>query len=246
MKYFLFIISILLSVYSMAGQKVKILASSSWTAAYVYAAGIGNVDILAPVDMIHPSEYELNLDDFKRINDADFIVYGGYEVALKELMKNSSVNKDKFIKINTGYKMENIKASVNLIAAKTKTLNTAQSNLDSIADAFSAAKKLIEDHNLKGKPVICHFFQKEFISEISMMPVYIFGPSPLEAYQIKEIADKDAVLIADNLHNPIAGPLTEIKKNIRKVNLINFPGTNKTRSLIDVINYNINQIIGSN
>jgi hypothetical protein len=230
----------------MAGQKVKILASSSWTAAYVYAAGIGNVDILAPVDMIHPSEYELNLDDFKRINDADFIVYGGYEVALKELMKNSSVNKDKFIKINTGYKMENIKASVNLIAAKTKTLNTAQSNLDSIADAFSAAKKLIEDHNLKGKPVICHFFQKEFISEISMMPVYIFGPSPLEAYQIKEIADKDAVLIADNLHNPIAGPLTEIKKNIRKVNLINFPGTNKTRSLIDVINYNINQIIGSN
>lgn len=246
MKYFLFIVSTFISVYSIAGQKVKIIASSSWTAAYVYAAGISNIDILAPVDMIHPSEYELNLNDFKRINDADFIVYGGYEVAFKELMKNNSVNKDKFIKINTGYKMENIKASVNLIAAKTNTLNAAQSNLDSIADAFSAAKKLIEDHNLKGKPVICHFFQKEFISEISMVPVYIFGPSPLEAYQIKEIADKDAVLIADNLHNPIADPLTEIKKNIRKVDLINFPGTNKTRSLIDVINFNIKQIIGSN
>lgn len=244
MKYFLFVISILLSVYSVAGQKVKILASSSWTAAYVYAAGIDDVDILAPVDMIHPSEYELNLNDFKRINDADFIVYGGYEVAFKELMKNNSVNKNKFIKINTGYNLETIKASVNLIASKTNTLNAARANLDSIASAFSSARKLIEDHNLNGKPVICHFFQKDFITETGMIPVYIFGPSPLEAYQIKEIADKNAVLIADNLHNPIADPIAEIKKNIRKVDLINFPGTNKTRSLIDVINFNINQIIG--
>ncbi len=245
MKYFFVAISLLVSIYSLAGQKVKVLASSSWTAAYVYAAGIDNVDILAPVDMIHPSEYELNLNDFKRINDADFIVYGGYEVAIKELMNNSSVNKEKFIRINTGYKMETIKASVNLIASKTNTLNVARFNLDSISNAFSAARELIENHNFKGKPVIVHFFQKDFITEIGMIPVYVFGPSPLESYQIKEIADKDAVLIADNLHNPIADPLIEIKKNIIKVDLINFPGTNKTRSLIDVINFNINRIIGN-
>ncbi len=245
MKYFLLFLSVLLSVNSIAGQKVKILASSSWTAAYVFAAGIDEVDILAPVDMIHPSEYELNLNDFKRISDADFIVYGGYEVALKELMKSNTVNKDKFIKINTGYKLETIKASVNLIASKTNTLNAAKANLNSIAIAFLDAGKLIKNNNLKGKPVISHFFQKDFITEIGMVPVYVFGPSPLEAYQIKEIANKDAVLIADNFHNPIADPINEIKKNIRKVELINFPGTNKTRSLIDVINFNINQIIGS-
>ncbi len=246
MRYFILIIFLLSSLLSISQDKLKVLASSSWTAAFAYAAGFDDVDILAPVEMVHPSEYELQINDFKRIKEADIIVYGGYEVAFRELDKGGNFDKKKFVRIVTSYNLKKIENSVMQIASLAGTQDKAKENLKSIEIVYNEARKLISEKGLEGKPVICHFFQEEFIMEIGMNPVNIFGPSPLEVYEISALAKIKAVLIIDNTHNPVAQPLVEINKKIRKVELINFPGVKNTRYLQDVINYNINQVINGN
>ena len=66
-----------------AGNYKKVVATSTWTAAYAYATGFENVAILAPATMLHPSEYELTPKEIKLLLNADLIVYAGYEVMSK-------------------------------------------------------------------------------------------------------------------------------------------------------------------
>ena len=245
MKFFFLFIVILLPVISNAQKEINIVASTSWTAAYVKAAGISNVDQLAPSSLEHPSEYELQIGDIEKIKKADFIVYAGYETVINQIQKSLKIDQNKFIKISTSYVESEIRTEILKIAEKTGTVNKAELSLKTIHQLFSEAKIDVEKCDLKGKPVIVHFFQAGFAKEIGLNPVAIFGPAPLESYNLVELANKKAVLIVDNIHNPIAQPLSEIKKGVRTVELLNFPGLFKTVTIEDVIRYNLLQIEGN-
>jgi len=244
MKLFLINILLLASILSFSQNPVKVLASNAWTAAYVRAAGIENVELLAPSDMLHPSEYELSIDDFKKVEQADLIVYAGYEIFMQELQKVSKFDKMKFLKIETGYAFDQISESIKKIASRTKTSELADKSIERIQKTFEEAKSDVKAKGLLNQPVIVHFFQQQFAREVGLNPVAVFGPAPLESYNLVELSGKNTVLIIDNIHNPISQPLTRIMKNVRCVELINFPGIKNTCSIEDVIRYNVKQLIG--
>jgi zinc transport system substrate-binding protein len=245
MKFTFLSLFFFISILSFSEGPIKVLASNSWTAAYVRAAGIENVELLAPSDMLHPSEYELSIDDFKKVDQADLIVFAGYEVVIQELQKMSNVDKSKFLKIETGYNFDKIAESIRRIASKTKTIDQAGKSIENIRKTFDVAKSEVKAKGLTNQPVIAHFFQEQFAREIGLNPVAIFGPAPLESYDLVELSGKKVVLIIDNIHNPVSQPLVEIVKNVRCVELINFPGIKNTRSIEDVIRYNVKQIVGN-
>lgn len=234
----------LLPFVSNAQKEIKIVASTSWTAAYVKAAGVLNVDQLAPSSLEHPSEYELQIGDIEKIKKADYIVYAGYETMIPVIQQSLKIDQNKFIKITTSYIESEIRTEVLKIAEKTNTIDKAERSLETIHKLFIEAKAEIEKDDLIGKPVIAHFFQTGFAKEIGLNPVAVFGPAPLESYNLSDLAKKDAVLIIDNLHNPIAQPLSEIKKGIKTIELLNFPGLYNTVSIEDVIKFNMRQIVG--
>jgi zinc transport system substrate-binding protein len=244
MKFKYFFILVLIPFMSQAQTQLNIIASTSWTAAYVKAAGVKNVDQLAPSSLEHPSEYELNIGDLEKIKNADFIVYAGYEVVIKQIQQSLKVDQNKFIKIETSYVESQIRSQVLKIAEKTNTVDKAELSLNAINQLFNEAKAEVEKSGLKGKPVIAHFFQDGFAKEIGLNPVAIFGPAPLESYDLSRLAKPEAVMIMDNYHNPIAQPLSEIKKGVKTVELLNFPGLFNTVTIEDVIRYNLRQIEG--
>jgi zinc transport system substrate-binding protein len=245
MKFYLIPVIILFPFVLQAQKGLNILASTSWTAAYAKAAGVQNIEQLAPSSLEHPSEYELQIGDIEKIKKADFIVYAGYETVISQIRQSLKIDQNKFIKIETSYIESQIRAEVIKIAEKTNTLEKAELSLGSIRQLFSKAKAEIEKNGMKGQPVITHFFQEGFAIEIGLDPVAVFGPAPLESYNLSELAKKDVVLIIDNLHNPIAQPLSEIKKGTRTVELLNFPGLFNTVTIEDVIRYNMMQVLGS-
>jgi zinc transport system substrate-binding protein len=244
MKFYIISIFILLPFILQAQKGLHILASTSWTAAYIKAAGVQNIEQLAPSSLEHPSEYELQIGDIEKIKKADFIVYAGYETVISQIQQSLKIEQNKFIKIETSYIESQIRSEVLKIAEKMNTVDKAELSLGAIEKIFSLAKTEIEKNRMKGQPVIAHFFQAGFAKEIGLNPVAVFGPAPLESYNLSELARKDAVLIIDNLHNPIAQPLSEIKKGIRTVELLNFPGLFNTVTIEDVIRYNLDQIVG--
>jgi hypothetical protein len=225
------------------GQK-NILASTSWIAAYLQLAGAENVETLAPATMLHPAEYELTLLDMKKVRNASAIVYSGYEVMAPKIVESIKGTGVKSIKVKTSYIYSEIEKEVMAIASEIGDTSVARKNLKQLKSAFDDGRKQVEQAGLKGQPVLVHFFQQQIVSELGLVAVGVFGPAPVEAFQIKKLAGSKARFIVDNYHNPVAQPLTEALK-LKTAQLINFPGQDGTVSLEDVVRRNCAVICAS-
>ena len=222
-------------------KQIEVLATTSWTAAFAKSAGAIQVETLAPSSLLHPSEYELQVSDIQKIKNAKFIVYGGYEVMMKEIMEIIDTTQQQLIQINTGYSLKKLSNAIHKIGFELNTSDIAQQNIDSLQVLVLNFKQLIAHLPKDKQQVSCHFFQQDLVRETGLEVINTFGPQPLEAYDFKALNDDRIDLIIDNVHNPIAKPLEEVLK-VKRIELINFPGVNETESLMDVLNYNLSAI----
>ena len=220
-----------------------VVATSSWTAAYAEAAGAKNIIILAPFEMEHPSEYELRPSDIPKLMNAKVIIYAGYEVMAERLKKGLDIPEEKLLLVSTDYLYETIEKSVLNIASKLGTENIARKNLADIRKVFDEGRIAVEEKSMSGQPVIVHRFQASLVKELGLVPVITFGPSAPEATEIANVSKTQASLITDNIHNPVGQPLKEVLPNARYEQLLNFPGLKGTKSLTDVIRYNVSLIV---
>ncbi len=221
----------------------SVIATTSWTAAYALAAGATDISVLAPYEMVHPSEYELRPGDIGRLTKSTLIVYAGYEVMIDQIKAGLKIPEEKMLKISTSYNFAEIETSVMLIAKRLGTEPLAKKNLEEIKQLLLTGRNEVQKRGLDKQSVLVHFFQESFAKEIGINPSMIFGPAPPEPKQILEMARTNAVLILDNAHNPVGGSAKEILKNREYKLLLNFPGLHKTRTIADVIRYNIDQLI---
>lgn len=221
----------------------QVVATNAWTAAYALAAGATDVTVLAPYEMVHPSEYELRAADIERLTKAKFIVYAGYEVMMEEVKTGLEIPAEKLVQITTSYHADQIENSVMMLAKKLGTENLAAGNCKEIRQLLEKGRAAVTNSKFAGQPALVHFFQESFASEINIIPTLVFGPSPPEPRQILEMAKSGAILVLDNAHNPVAGMMIEILDSCEYRLLLNFPGMYHTRTLADVIRYNTDQII---
>jgi hypothetical protein len=222
---------------------LNIIVTSSWTAAYAQLAGIDEFKILAPSDIQHPSEYELQIEDIKNLREADLIICGGYEIMMERIRTGLQIDPDKILQIKTDYIEDNIAMSVRAIAELTGSGGQAERNLSTLQELFESSRRKIEDAGLAEIPIVAQFFIGPLAQELELNIAGIFGPRQLEAFDIQELMKLDFELILDNAHNPSARPLAESKKDVPVAYLINFPGKGNTKTLEDVIRYNVEMII---
>ena len=220
-----------------------VVATSSWTAAYAQAAGAENVVVLAPFNMAHPSEYELRPGDIPKLMNATVIVYAGYEVMTEQLQKGLDLSPDKLCLISTEYSYETIAQSVMELAFRLGTENIARENLLEIRGVFDEGKKTVKEKKMEGQRVVVHRFQSSLARELGLEPVVIFGPATPEVSEIAAVSKVNAFLILDNRHNPVGQPFREVIPYALYKQLLNFPGHLGTKTLSDVIRYNVSQIV---
>lgn len=239
------IYSVLMLVGCHPPEQASVIATSSWTAAYVKAAGVTDMSVLAPADMQHPSEYELDIDDIERLRQAELIVCGGYEIMMERIRGGLEIDPDKILEIKTDYNLENMRSSVMTIARRIGNLDLARKNIDEIEIAFAGSRDLVYQAGMGEQPVLVQFFIQPFARQLDMKITGIFGPRSLEAFDIRELMNREFTLILDNAHNPLSAPLVESRRGVKVAYLINFPGTGGTETLADVIRYNTEQILGT-
>ena len=239
--YFLFLIPGICS----AQKHLKVVVTSSWTAAYLELAGVTEYEIMAPYNMQHPSEYELQIDDIKKLKDADLIVCGGYETMMEKIRTGLQIDPDKILQVKTDYNLTHIKSSVQSIANKTGTSEIAQKNLTDIEELIEESRNMIKAERINEVPVLVQFFLKPISEELDLNISGIFGPRQLEAFDIQDLMKYEFEIIIDNAHNPSGQPLAESRENVKIVYLMNFPGMNNTHSIEDVIRENVQMIINT-
>ncbi len=200
----------------------KIIATNSWTAAFVSASG-SEADQIASSSMTHPPEYELKPSDVIKIRDADLLVYAGYEIMMKSVFESFPKPADQLLKINTGYAPGVVEESVTAIAEKTGTMDRAKQFIREYKEEFASSVAKLEKSGLYGAPVIVNFHHKLLAEALGFKILAVFGPAPLEVSQLASLSTLKPVLIIDNAHNPIGSPLGEIT-GAGIVELVNFPG----------------------
>lgn len=216
----------------------SVVVTTPWTAAFAQAAGVDGVHVLAPYEMTHPSEYELKPSDIPIVQNAEAIIYAGYERTVAKIREAAGAEKTELIQIVTTYSLSDIKTSVRAIAERIGSVEKAETAISEIETLLTRLHDEAAGTPLAEKPVVVHVFQVPLAKELGISIAGTFGPAPLEARQIESLTKTGAFLIIDNAHNPIAAPLRETLKQAAYVQLINFPGTENTRTLTDVITLN--------
>jgi len=223
---------------SQQGRKTpRVVATTSWTAAYATAAGADSVHILAPLEMAHPTEYELRPSDVAALQQADLIVYAGYEAMTQQLQSGLGIPESKMLEIRTEYAYSQIESNVMKIAAALETDSIARSNLLRISTLLNEARSAL--NGLQGEAVIAQFHTAALVRELGISPVRIFGPSAPEATALAASAKERVTLIIDNYHNPTGRVFKELHPDARYVQFINFPGKDGTHTLEDVLRRNL-------
>ena len=233
---------LLLFTTALSAAAPKVIATNGWTASFAELAGAENLEVLAPYEMKHPPEYELSLSELQRVAKADYIVFAGYEVMMKRIKEalgsDSSVQ---LIQIKTINSYPVISESVMKIAAALGTEESARSNLQVVQDFLADWKAELADND-KLKDVVVHFHQQGPAKNLGLVPALTFGPSAPSLMQIGDVLKIKPQIIIDNLHNPVAAPFLEQSPRPAIIQWINFPGTAGTVSLLDVMEYNRDQL----
>ncbi len=218
-----------------AAAPVRVVATNTWTAAFAAAAGATDIVTLAPSALRHPAEYELKPSDVAALRGAGLIVYSGFEVMARKLADAAGSQSIRMLKIDADYTPAVIRASIGAIADALGTPEAGRRSIAELEAFLSSWKAELGAAGLGGSTIVVHVFQAPLMNELGFTVGGVFGPGPLEAAQIAALSQTGARLIVDNWHNEAGGPLRETMKSAGYASLINFPGADGTKTLLDVL-----------
>lgn len=215
-----------------------VVATTSWTAAFALAAGATSVHVLAPYELQHPPEYELKPSDIVVLSNAELVIFGGYERMVEKIRGALGEDAPNLLQIPTDYSLATIEGSIAKIANVLGTEDKIAESLSKYREFYADWRDELSNLGFAGARVITHAFLKPMAEELGVKVVGVFGPAPLEARKIAELSQQSAEIILDNWHNKTGAPLLEVMKETPSVELINFPGDDGTRTLLDVLETN--------
>ncbi len=220
----------------------KVVASTSWAAAFADIAGADEVESIAPVNLRHPPEYEITVSDVQKISDSEVFIFAGFERMMKTL-GTKVANKGVSVQVTLDNSLATVKASTLKIA---EVLGTE----DIQKVRFAEYEKLVKDGQKKAlkkklnkKKVLCNKNQTYLAKELGLEIVGIFGPGPVTAEELLEAKKAGYDLIIDNIHNPTGKPVTEVLPKAKYIVWRNFPEAVEHDALKKVVSENIEALL---
>lgn len=245
-KFILFILIIFLSFQTFANgknqkkQTLKIVASTSWTAAFADLAGLDSISVIAPANLRHPPEYEITVSDIKKIMESDIFIYAGFERMMQTL--GDSVENTKMIKIDCDNSVETVLKSSQKIAEICGTQRERDKRVKKYLFFIEESSNILEKKNLKNTKIFVNKNQRFLAKEFGFNTTNLFGPGLVTASQIQTAKDEEFIFIIDNIHNPVGKPLAEVSPNSKYILWRNFPQKVEKDALLHVVQENFKNL----
>lgn len=204
----------------------KVVAASTWEAAFARAAGARDVSVIVPPGISHPPDYDPKPSDIAKVAGADYVLYASFEGFAPKL-KAAAGSKAKLIELQLDNGQAMVTKEVTQLAGEFGTGQAAQTWLASYNTTYAAEKRKVSAAYVKaGRPaVVAQAFVTWACDMLDAKPVGTYGPQPPTASQVAGLAGKKPGLVLDNSAMPGADALSSIKA--RRVTVVNFPGGNQ-------------------
>lgn len=239
-----FVFSVILSMFTVftscsQTQSSKIVASTSWTAAFADLAGLDEVTAIAPANLRHPPEYEVTVSDIQTISESQIFIFAGFERMMKTL--GDSIEGVNMVKITCDNSIETVTSMAQKIAEITGTQNECKKRVAEYVATIEAGRKKVEEAGLKGAKVFCNKNQIYLAKDLGFEIAATFGPGPATSDDIAKAKTTGFAFIIDNIHNPTGAPLAEVS-DAKYIIWRNFPEKVEHNALKKVVEANIAQV----
>ena len=220
----------------------KVVASTSWAAAFADIAGADEVESIAPVNLRHPPEYEITVSDVQKISDSEVFIYAGFERMMKTL-DDKVPNKGVSVQVVLDNSLATVKESTLKIAQALGTEEIQKVRFAEYEKLVKDGQKKALKKKLNKKKVLCNKNQTYLAKELGLDIVGVFGPGPVSAEELLEAKKAGYDLIIDNIHNPTGKPVTEILPKAKYIEWRNFPTAVEHDALKKVVEENIELLL---
>ena len=220
----------------------KVVASTSWAAAFADIAGADEVESIAPVDLRHPPEYEITVSDVQKISESEVFIYAGFERMMKTLGSKVS-NKGTSVQVTLDNSLATVKTSTLLIAKALGTEDIQKVRFAKYEELVKEGQKKVLKKKLNKKKVLCNKNQTYLAKELGLEIVGVFGPGAVSAEELLEAKKAGYDLIIDNIHNPTGKPVTEVLPKAKYIKWRNFPTAVEHDALKKVVSDNIELLL---
>lgn len=220
----------------------KVVASTSWAAAFADIAGAEEVESIAPVNLRHPPEYEITVSDVQKISDSELFIYAGFERMMKTL-ETKVPNKGTSVQIVLDNSLATVKESTLKIAQALGTEDIQKVRYAEYEKLVKDGQKKALKKKLNKKKVICNKNQTYLAKELGLEIVAVFGPGPVSSEELLEAKKAGYDLIIDNIHNPTGKPITEVLPKAKYIEWRNFPEAVEHDALKKVVSENIDLLL---
>ena len=240
-KFIVFFAASLLAATLWAAPK-KVVASTSWAAAFADIAGADEVESIAPVNLRHPPEYEITVSDVQKISESEIFIFAGFERMMKTL-GTKVPNKGVSVQIVLDNSLATVKESTLKIAQELGTEDIQKARYAEYEKLVKDGQKKALKKKLNKKKVLCNKNQTYLAKELGLEIAAVFGPGPVSAEELLEAKKAGYDLIIDNIHNPTGKPVTEILPKAKYIEWRNFPTAVEHDALKKVVKDNIDLLL---
>lgn len=225
------------------GRPLKIVASTSWVAAFARAAGATDITVIAPSNIQHPPDYDPKPSDLVAISGADYIMLAGFEGFAKRMQEAVGGDLKKIIMVQTENSPAMIHEEVTRLGKIFGTEDTAQVYLTKFDQEYARLSAGVKAKLGANKPVVvAQLFATPWAAFAGLDVAGAYGPAPITPAELKQLVDKKPTVVFENVHMGGGQPVVEAT-NAKKIDLVNFPGDDL--DLLKVFQTNAERIIAA-
>ena len=218
----------------------RVVASTSWVAAFAKAAGIADVTLVAPANLQHPPDYDPKPSDLAAIAKADYVLVAGFE-GFATRMKEASGSRAEIINVHVDNQPENIRKQVRQLAERFGTQQAANAWLARFDQRVAELRKNIAAAMPQPAPrAVSQIWMAYWAPFASMELAGTYGPRPVTASELARLAALKPDVLILNAHVQSNHVFNDLPA--RKIVLYNFPPANNI-DLIAIFERNAHAII---
>ena len=218
----------------------RVVASTSWVAAFAKAAGIADVALVAPANLQHPPDYDPKPSDLAAIAKADFVLAAGFE-GFASRMKEASGSRAEVVYFHVDNQPENIKKQVMLLAEKFGTQAAARAWIARFDKRLAELRQEITTAMPQPAPrAVAQMWMAYWVPFAHMELAGTYGPKPVTASELAKLAAIKPDFIIINAHTQGRNLFDDFAA--KQIVLYNFPPDNNI-DLLAIFERNAQAII---
>lgn len=206
-----------------AGAAAKIVASTSWVAAFAKAAGATDITVIAPANVQHPPDYDPKPADLAAIAEADYVLLAGFEGFAARMQEAVGGDSARLITVQTENSPAAISAEVTRLGELFGTQEQAAAYLANFTAEYERlAGEVRAAVGASDAVVVAQAFVVPWVAFAGLEPAGTYGPMPLSPAELKALADLRPSVVFENVHMGGGAPVVEAT-GAQQIDLVNFP-----------------------